>query len=69
MKITDDVRNKPEISIIVPVYNSGFYIQECIESLCKQTFSNIEIILVEDGSTDVNCTPKSGQLKVEQTRF
>ena len=52
MKRTNDLKNKPEISIIVPVYNSGFYVQECIDSLCKQTFSNIEIILVEDGSTD-----------------
>ena len=42
------------ISIIVPVYNVQPYIERCINSLQQQTYSNIEIILVNDGSTD-NC--------------
>lgn len=40
------------ISIIVPVYNVEDYLDRCITSLVKQTYSNIEIILVNDGSTD-----------------
>lgn len=40
------------ISIIVPVYNVEKYLQRCIESLISQTYKNIEIILVNDGSTD-----------------
>lgn len=40
------------ISIIVPVYNVKEYLPKCVESLCKQTYPNIEIILVDDGSTD-----------------
>ncbi|MCR8746796.1 glycosyltransferase family 2 protein [Romboutsia lituseburensis] len=40
------------ISIIVPVYNVEKYIHECIDSIINQTYSNIEIILVNDGSTD-----------------
>lgn len=40
------------VSIIVPVYNAENYIKECIESILKQTFSNLELILINDGSTD-----------------
>lgn len=42
----------PEISIIVPVYNSSQYLEKCIESILNQTFKNFELILVNDGSTD-----------------
>ena len=41
-----------EISIIVPVYNVEKYIRKCVDSIIAQTFSDIEIILVDDGSTD-----------------
>lgn len=40
------------ISVIVPVYNVEKYLEECLESIQNQTYSNIEIILVNDGSTD-----------------
>lgn len=40
------------VSVIVPVYNVEQYIQRCIDSITKQTYSNIEIILVDDGSDD-----------------
>ena len=45
------------VSIIVPVYNTSEYLTACVESLRKQTCPDIEIILVDDGSTD-----GSGQL-------
>ena len=41
-----------DISVIVPVYNAEQYLHECIDSLLKQTKDNIEIVLVNDGSTD-----------------
>lgn len=43
---------KPRISIVVPVYNVEPYLAECIDSLINQTYSNLEILLVDDGSTD-----------------
>lgn len=44
--------NKPLISIIVPVYNVKKYLDRCVKSLLDQTQENIQIILVDDGSTD-----------------
>ena len=43
---------EPSISIIVPVYNTIDYLEECLNSLILQTLQNIEIILIDDGSTD-----------------
>lgn len=49
--LTQNTSSVP-ISVIIPVYNVEQYITECLESLINQTFSNIEIICVDDGSTD-----------------
>lgn len=43
-----------EISVIVPVYNMEKYLKKCIESILKQSFQDIEVILVDDGSTDAS---------------
>ena len=42
------------ISIIVPVYNAESYLPQCIDSICNQTYRELEIILVDDGSTDTS---------------
>ena len=46
------MNEKPLISVIVPVYNVAAYLDECVKSIVNQTYSNLEIILVDDGSTD-----------------
>lgn len=45
------------ISVIIPVYNVEDYLEECVNSVVKQSYKDIEIILIDDGATD-----RSGQI-------
>ena len=62
-----------KVSVIVPVYNAAGYLERCMESLLKQTYQNIEILLIDDGSTDESgnmCdayAQQYGQVKVVHT--
>lgn len=46
------MRKKPKFSIIVPVYNTEKYLKRCLDSISKQSFTDYEVIIINDGSTD-----------------
>ena len=48
----DKINNCPRVSIIIPVYNVEKYLHECLSSIINQTFRDLEIIIINDGSTD-----------------
>lgn len=61
---------EPLVSIVVPVYNGHNYILECVNSIRNQTYKNLEIILVNDGSTDgtdkilAECATKDSRIRI-----
>ncbi len=52
MKYTETVDCKPLLSVIVPVYNVKDYVERCVVSIINQTYRNLEILIIDDGSTD-----------------
>lgn len=59
---------KPLISIIVPVYKVESYLDDCLLSITNQSYENIEIILVDDGSPD-NCPALCDKWAQKDTRI
>lgn len=60
--------DEPLISIIVPIYNVEQYLDKCITSIVNQTYKNLEIILVDDGSTD-KCSNISDKWALDDNRI
>lgn len=47
-----NIKNKPLVSVLMPVYNCENYVEDALKSIINQSYKNIEIIVVDDGSTD-----------------
>lgn len=54
MKLGDGSAQKNTVSIVVPVYNTSQYLERCITSIVQQTYPDLEILLLDDGSTDTS---------------
>ena len=64
------MRDRIKVSVIIPVYNSEKYIEKCIESVCNQTLKELEIICIDDGSTDGSAELiRAISLKDDRVRF
>ena len=60
--------NNPLVSVIIPIYKVEPYLRECVESVINQTYKNLEIILVDDGSPD-NCPKICEEYALQDSRI
>ncbi|MDH0032428.1 MULTISPECIES: glycosyltransferase [unclassified Acinetobacter] len=62
-------KSQPLVSIVIPCYNHSQYVQDCIQSVINQTYKNIELIIIDDGSKDNSIEKIEEMLSVCEERF
>lgn len=67
--MSDENMNNPKVSLIIPVYNGANYLRFAIESALNQTYKNLEIIVVNDGSSDKGKTEKIAKSYGDKIRY
>lgn len=58
--------DQPKVSVIVPFYNAERYLKQCLDSLQKQTYSNFEVLLINDGSIDQSYQIAAEYVKIDE---
>ena len=58
---------KYKVSVIIPIYNVAEYLEECLESMVRQTIDSLEVIMVDDGSTDISGVIAQGDWETPET--
>lgn len=58
-----------KVGVVIPIYNVEKYLRECLESVVNQTYTNLEVVLVNDGSTDENSLKIAKEYVLKDTRF
>ena len=66
---TENLKELPKVTIIIPCYNSEKYIKSAVESCINQTYQNIEIIVIDDGSTDNSKYKIQSFIKNKQIKY
>ena len=60
-----DITTQPLVSVVIATYNMGQYIDQAVDSILNQTWSNIEVVVIDDGSTD-NTQETIGKYSADQ---
>jgi glycosyltransferase involved in cell wall biosynthesis len=60
------MNRQPKITIIIPIYNTDSHLDKCIKSVLDQTYKNLEILLIDDGSTDNSAEICNGYAKIDK---
>ena len=60
---------EPKVSILIPVYKAEKYISQCLESVLRQTYNNLEIIIVDDASPDNSIAIAESLIQKNENKF
>ena len=69
MRIILEKNNQPLVSVVIPCYNHEQFVQDCIQSVIDQTYENIELIIIDDGSKDNSIQKIQEKITVCEKRF